>query len=129
MEGINSQRISLEIKKSLIRNKVSKTEVEKVDFILERFFHYFILALMHGAKGVIPKLIRFQLAYNYFTSIPRILRKTLYFSSKAFGYSFYLIAEAAKLNYWGYTFRTDKKLLKSIANHNESDIIYKLLKK
>jgi hypothetical protein len=129
VEVINSQRISREIKKSLIRNKVSKSDVEKVDFIIDRFFHYFTLALMHGIKGVIPKFMKFSMVYSYFTNIPRSLKKTLYFSSKAFGYSFYLIAESAIMNKWGYSFRTDKTLLKSIANHNEGDIIYKLLKK
>lgn len=129
MEILNSQKITRDVKKILARFKVKGKEIDHINFIMERFFHYAILLLMHGRTMCVPKFMKFDMVYYYFKSIPRKLKKSLYFSSKAFGYSFYVVASAKKMDYFGYTFRCSKPLMKTIADHNESDVIYKLLKK
>jgi hypothetical protein len=126
---INSQRINREIKTTLARYDEKSSQVNHIEFIIERFFHYFTLAVMHGIQVSVPKLFSFDLVYEYLQSVPRRLKKSVFFSSKAFGYSFFFRAESKQMDYHGYIYRTDKELLKKIANHNESDIIYQLLKK
>lgn len=129
MEAITKQKINQGIKKTLSRYGNGGKESDHIEFIIDRFFHYLKLCLMHGIKCSIPSIMNFSMVYTYIKDIPRELKKTMFFSSKAFGYLFYFIADAKKIDFYGYTFRTDKTLLKSIANHNESDIIYKLIKK
>lgn len=66
--------------------------------------------------------------YTYHSFIPRRDRKKYIFPAKAFGYSFFLNAESKEMRKYGYSFRTDKKVIAKITDYLEGDIVYKLIK-
>ena len=86
-------------------------------------------ALIHGHPVFVHRLIKFSLVYTYFDIIPQNLKRVIRFSSRSFGYWFHVIAEASRMDKSGYIYKTDEELLNLIADHNESDIVYKLIKK
>jgi hypothetical protein len=128
VEIVSKQRINKEVHETLNRYNVRNNEYEYIEFIMERFFHYLISLLLHGIRCSVPKLFRFALVYTFYDIVPTALKKKLYFSNKAFGYSFSIDIESEKMKKYNYTFRIDKKILVRIAQHNESDNIYKLIK-
>jgi hypothetical protein len=108
---------------------VAEVDINTINFILSRFFHYSIEALLHGYPMIVFKLFRFSLVYDLFTRLPKYMQKTMKFSQKAFGYSFFIVMQSKHANSYGYSFKTAKPLLAKIHEHTENDIVYKLMKK
>jgi hypothetical protein len=129
VQTLNTQKITKEVKTTLSRNGVKESKEGQIEFIIDRYFHYLIPLLLHGFVSAVPKMFRFRLVYNIIHSIPKKLKKNVFFSSKAFGHFFFIQAESENMDHYGYVFKTDRNLIKYIAEHNEDDIIYQLLKK
>lgn len=127
MKVISRQHLNKEIQVTLKRYNINK-DYQEIEFIIDRYFHYSVLALLHGIACYVTRFFIFSLGYININSVPRNKRKSTFFSSRAFGYSFFIVAKSEKMEKNGYTFKTDKTLLQKIATHNEGDIIYKLLK-
>lgn len=127
MEVILKKNLNDAVSKALKKSKVEQKYCNSVEFIVERYLHYMKLAVIHGYKQSIVRLIKFSLVYTYFDIVPFELKKILIFSSRAFGYTFHINVEASRMEKTGYIYKTDDNFLKVIADHTDGDNVYKLI--
>lgn len=120
------------IKNSYLNKKVSDStgvKIQDVKFIIDRYFHYGILAMLHGYGFNACNKIGFRLAYILYTDIPKRLRNMFTYSSKIFGITILPVCERWDFKKAGYNFKPNKKILSQIAEFTETDAIYTLLKR
>jgi hypothetical protein len=98
-------------------------------FIVKRYFHYGILAMMHGE--IFGSQMRFavKMKYSIYWQIPKQLKRAFIYSSKLFGHTFFPVLENSFAKKYGYNMRPDPEVLKRIAEFTETDQIYKLVTK
>jgi len=98
-------------------------------FIINRYFHYGLLALMHGF--IFGSKLRFSVKMKciLYYQIPKKFRRIFTYSSRLFGYTFFPVLTNINATRFGYNFKPDPGLLKRIAEVTDNDKIYKLIKK
>ena len=127
MATVNSKQLVDEMDKHLFHRKSTSEEKSLINFILSRFFHYSIDAILHGYPLISNRIMQIKLSYCLNSELPKYYRKVIKYSQKAFGYSFFLVVISTKMKEQGYTFFMNKKMQALIEQQTETDIVYKFM--
>jgi hypothetical protein len=100
-----------------------------VAFIVKRYFHYGMMAMMNGQIFASQMRFAIKMKYMLYSQIPKQFRKLFTYSSKLFGYTFLPVLENNYAKKFGYNLKPDARLLTRIAEFTDTDQIYKLVKK
>ena len=127
MAVIRNPRLIKEV--TILRYRGQVYDEAVVAFIVKQYFHYGLLAMMHGF--IFASQLRFSIKMRYmlYSQIPKQFRKLFTYSSKLFGYTFFPALYNGHAKKYGYNLKPDPLLLKKIAEFTDTDQIYKLIKK
>lgn len=127
MELIKNRQLNREL--FVFLWKKDKVKLSDIKFIMDRFFHFAIPAMMNGYPISAAKELNFKLASILYNDIPARLRKRFTYSSKIFGYTFLPVCDSVNMKNKGYNYRPNKRILKQIAEFTDTDAIYTLTKR
>lgn len=117
------------IKETITVNGSPVMDEVTANFIIKRYFHYGIIAMMHGHSFGAVARFSIKMVYTLYSQIPKIYRKLFTYSSKMFGYTFLPVLSNSYAKRYGYNFMPDPGILKKMADFADTDQIYKLVKK
>lgn len=108
---------------------ITKINLSDIKFVMDRYFHYAVPAMINGYSLTGSSELRIRLASILYTDIPKKLRRLFTYSSKIFGFTFLPICDHHEITNAGYNYKPNRKILDQIAEFTETDAIYTLVKR
>ena len=129
MMGIKNHLLSI-IKKiaSTDNYGIYEGQLKYTRWILLRYLHYALEALIHGYPIHIYYQAHMILTYSPVKYLTNSQKKRYMFSSRVFGYMFYLSITGKYIDDIYFDFYIDKKLKKRIEEKLNTDSIYEFIK-
>jgi hypothetical protein len=113
------------------RKKEPGNKYTYTSWIIKRYIHYMIEAILHGyiikIYSPVP-IAKIYLGYTPVEKLRKSHKKRYVFSSRMFGFMFYISITGKRINDETYYFLMDQSLRKRIADIINTDTIYQFVK-